>query len=88
MCEADSQGRGPGAARSSAWTWFDAVLRDQGTRPPVRLLSGRDLIDAGLTPGPRFRALLVDAERAQDDGVFDDVAGARDWLGRALDAAP
>ncbi|MCS6546658.1 HD domain-containing protein [Curtobacterium flaccumfaciens pv. flaccumfaciens] len=86
VCEADSQGRGPGASRSSAWSWFDVALRDQVARRPVRLLSGRDLVDAGLTPGPVFRELLVASAAAQDDGVFDDVVGARAWLRRAVDA--
>ncbi|WIA98632.1 HD domain-containing protein [Curtobacterium sp. MCBA15_012] len=53
----------------------DAVL---GRRTP--LLTGRDLLDAGLAPGPAFRAVLDAATAAQDDGVFDDVDGARRWL--------
>jgi poly(A) polymerase len=35
---------------------------------PVLLLTGRDLIDAGLRPGPRFKQLLSDIEDAQLDG--------------------
>ena len=32
---------------------------------PTPLLTGRDLIDAGLIPGPRFKQLLQDLEDAQ-----------------------
>jgi poly(A) polymerase len=35
---------------------------------PTLLLTGRDLIDAGLKPGPRFKALLSEIEDAQLEG--------------------
>ena len=36
---------------------------------PALLLTGRDLIDAGLKPGPRFKQLLADIEDAQLEGT-------------------
>ena len=36
---------------------------------PALLLTGRDLIDAGLKPGPRFKDLLRDIEDAQLEGT-------------------
>lgn len=80
VCEADSRGRGPASGPSSAWAWFAVMLRDAPTRRRGGLLSGRDLLDAGLPPGPRFREVLAAAADAEDDGVFTDVGGAREWL--------
>ena len=37
---------------------------------PALLLTGRDLIDAGLKPGPRFKQLLADIEDAQLEGTI------------------
>ncbi len=37
---------------------------------PALLLTGRDLIDAGLKPGPRFKQLLADIEDAQLEGAI------------------
>ena len=37
---------------------------------PTPLLTGRDLIDAGLKPGPRFKQLLQDIEDAQLEGTI------------------
>ncbi|WP_047492598.1 CCA tRNA nucleotidyltransferase [Terriglobus sp. TAA 43] len=37
---------------------------------PTLLLTGRDLIDAGLKPGPRFKQLLQDLEDAQLEGTI------------------
>ena len=86
VCEADTRGRGAASSASPAWPWFAVVSGDAvaGRREP--LLTGRDLVDAGLVPGPRFRALLAEAADAQDDGAFDDRAAARRWLDRRLAA--
>ncbi len=47
---------------------------------PAPLIRGRDLIDLGYAPGPRFRAFLDEAFDAQLEGAFDDPATARQWL--------
>ena len=39
-----------------------------GNRSPERLVRGRDLIEAGLAPGPRFGELLEAAFDAQLEG--------------------
>lgn len=47
---------------------------------PRPLLKGRHLIEAGLRPGPRFKAVLDAAFEVQLDGGFGDEAGALMWL--------
>ncbi len=84
VCEADAQGRGPAASRSPAWAWLAVMSGDQVAGRRARLVTGRDLVDAGLEPGPSFRALLAEAADAQDDGAFDDVSAARRWLAARL----
>jgi poly(A) polymerase len=37
---------------------------------PVRFITGRDLIELGLKPGPIFRTILEDAEMQQLDGTL------------------
>lgn len=83
VCEADSQGRGPASSASTAGAWL-AVVRAVAAADRVRLVTGRDLIASGLTPGPRFREVLDAAAAAQDDGLFEDAEGARAWLSEQL----
>ncbi|WP_415853621.1 hypothetical protein [Sinomonas sp. G460-2] len=53
-------------------------------KPRPALLRGQHLIAAGLTAGPRFAELIRESLSAQDDGEFDDEAGAAGWLERRL----
>ncbi len=46
--------------------------------PP--LLTGHDLIDLGLTPGPVFREILQEAEEARVSGEIRSREAAIDWL--------
>ena len=60
---------------------------------PAPLLTGRDLIDAGLRPGPRFKQLLSDIEDAQLEGTIttrnEAINLLRDLLARsAQETAP
>ncbi len=54
---------------------------------PALLLTGRDLIDAGLKPGPRFKQLLSDIEDAQLEGRIHTRDEAIDLLRKLLTAA-
>ena len=47
---------------------------------PPRLLSGRDLIDLGLQPGPRFKEILHAVEDAQLEGRLQTHADALSWV--------
>ncbi|USQ81981.1 HD domain-containing protein [Ornithinimicrobium faecis] len=80
---ADSAGRGSAAKDDPSQVWLEVADRlGEREAPRPRLLTGKHLIDAGMEPGPSFRDVLTDAERAQDDGEFDDEAGALAWLAR------
>ena len=46
-----------------------SVMGTEEIRPPL-LLTGGDLIQAGYTPGPRFREMLTMAEDAQLEGII------------------
>lgn len=78
VCTADKGGRGSGSVPPGTEAWMAHYESEKDTLAP--LLRGRDLVDAGLTPGPTFRSLLADALTAQDQGEFDDPAGALAWL--------
>lgn len=80
VCDADAGGRGAGASTSPAWVWLEVLRSAAVAESRARLVTGRDLIEAGMVPGPDFRALLDEAAGAQDDGRFEDVAGAVRWL--------
>lgn len=54
-------------------------LSQEEIRPPP-LLSGRDLIDMGYTPGPRFKEILAALQEEQLEGVISDREGAVKWL--------
>lgn len=78
---ADQKGRGNPDAPNSAQPWLDkAATLNVQERPAPGLLTGRHLIDAGMTPGPAFKPLLAAAVAAQDAGEFSDEAGALAWL--------
>lgn len=81
VCAADSKGRGNPSALSPARFWLE-VGRDLKVqeRPAKGLLNGDHLIASGMKPGPAFKPILAAALAAQDDGEFDDEAGARRWL--------
>jgi hypothetical protein len=59
----------------------EAALRAEGVAPEP-LLTGADLIAAGLEPGPRFGQLLEQAYDAQLEGELADAEQARQWLNR------
>lgn len=48
----------------------------------VPILTGKILQDPefGYKPGPKFKDILAAARKAQQDNVFSDEAGAREWL--------
>ena len=61
---------------------YEAVPDD--AHQPAPLLTGRDLIAAGLTPGPRFKQLLREVEDAQLEGEIKTHEEAITYLKRLL----
>ncbi len=58
-------------------------LKTQLAKPdlnPEPLLDGRDLIEAGVAPGPLFRDVLARLRRMQLDGDLSEREQALDWL--------
>ena len=48
-------------------------------RPP-RLVTGEDLKDLGIKPGPRFKEILLATEEAQLDGRLPDRESALEFV--------
>ena len=46
------------------------------------LVTGQDLIDRGLTPGPKFREILEEIKEKQAEGTLKDRQEALDYLGK------
>jgi poly(A) polymerase len=65
-------------------------LRELGREPqklrPPRLVTGHDLIQMGLAPGPAFREILSALEDAQLEGKARDRAEALEWIKHYLDS--
>jgi poly(A) polymerase len=61
----------------------DEIIRPLGRTPP--LISGRDLIDLGLTPGPLFKALLSELQEEQLEGKISSRPEALEWAKSRLD---
>ena len=46
------------------------------------LVTGQDLIDLGLKPGPKFREILEEIKERQAEGMLKDRQEALDYLGK------
>jgi len=78
---ADHAARGPASHSSPADAWLKlASDLHEVDRPRPGLLTGAHLIAAGMRPGPEFKPVLAAALEAQDNGEFDDEAGAAAWF--------
>jgi len=71
--------------------WAREVIRDyfrdfKAEMQQKPLLTGRDLLNLGLPPGPRIGKILREARLAQDDGIINDrnqaLAWARTYTGK------
>lgn len=82
VAAADDAGRPPFPSQREPLDWLssEAHRLDVQANAPRALLMGRDLIAAGMKPGPGFKALLDKAYEAQLEGAFTDHPGALDWL--------
>jgi len=63
----------------------DEIIRPwQGTPP---LVSGKDLIELGLTPGPLFKTVLSEIQEAQWEGKISSREEALEWIKMRLNPA-
>ena len=51
-------------------------------KPPPPILQGRHLLPLGVEPGRRMGAILDKAYEAQLEGIFGDLQGALEWVGK------
>lgn len=85
VVEADYSGRPPLPKGCPVDLWMDlAEELEVFNDAPFPLLMGRHLMDKGMKPGKEFGPVLKAAFEAQLDGVFDDEAGALEWMNRNL----
>ena len=83
LVEADKAGRGAGARHTRNYVpdWLDVAERiGNETAISKTLLRGPHLAEAGVPKGKLWAIIVAQSEEAQDDGVFNDEAGARNWL--------
>ncbi len=81
VVEAHHQGRASASSSGPAGAWVD-LARDISVldQPVSAVVTGRDLIAAGLPPGPAFKSILAAAIAAQDDGIIGDHESGIRWL--------
>ncbi len=85
LAKADFLGRGTKEARSGDfkagdWLQEKAASLNVLEKPLKPLLQGRDLINAGLTPSKKFKAILQKAYDKQLDGEIESLEDALKWL--------
>ena len=94
VARADCLGRRPGRFEPVAMEWFRERVRqlDVAVRPPEPILKGRDLLDMGLSSGPRIGSVLRAVYERQLDGLVTTIEEAREEARRILagsaDAGP
>ena len=65
----------------------DLCRKKLSLEPPVLdpepLLSGKDLMELGMTPGPQFKSILEQVRAMQLDGELSTPQQARQWVGES-----
>lgn len=81
VVEADNMGRAAASSPGPAAEWVrlarEMSVHERAVQP---VINGRDLITAGLQPGPGFGPILAAAIGAQDAGLITDRASGLRWL--------
>ncbi|NPA27460.1 MAG: HD domain-containing protein [Epsilonproteobacteria bacterium] len=84
LARADYFGRESRDKKSSfeAGDWFLKKAKELNVlnQPPKALILGRDLIELGLSPSPKFGSILKAAYNAQLEGEFGDKKGGIEWI--------
>jgi hypothetical protein len=74
---------GEGTTGSTAWCEAQCQLPPEQLNPPP-LLTGNDLQQFGLKPGPRFKEILHELRARQLDGLITEREKAIEWLNKQL----
>jgi tRNA nucleotidyltransferase (CCA-adding enzyme) len=83
LVEADKAGRGEGArhTRNYLTDWLEIADRLGNEKAISKtLLKGHHLAEAGIQNRKLWAIIVNQSEEAQDDGAFEDEAGAQAWL--------
>ena len=82
VMDADNLGRGGERKEATGRVEIVELSKeaDVQNKPLKYILMGRHLIDLGLSPSPKFREILQKSYEAQENGEFNDIDGARQWL--------
>ncbi|GAA4034695.1 hypothetical protein GCM10023063_18570 [Arthrobacter methylotrophus] len=83
LVEADKAGRGEGARKGVDHLpdWLSIAERLGNEKAiSTTLLKGPHLAEAGIPQGKLWGIIVTQSQEAQDDGVFDDEAGVKEWL--------
>jgi tRNA nucleotidyltransferase (CCA-adding enzyme) len=82
LVEADKGGRGLGPdGGAKVAQWLSAAERLDAENPrTATLLKGHHLATSGVPRGPLWAQIVKLSQDAQDNGAFDDEAGATKWL--------
>jgi tRNA nucleotidyltransferase (CCA-adding enzyme) len=84
VMRADSNGRPPLASPETHVRIDELVAKAHALAladaAPKPIVLGRHLVELGLKPGPRFKAIIEAAFEAQLDGAFADETGGVAWL--------
>jgi tRNA nucleotidyltransferase (CCA-adding enzyme) len=78
VTSADKGGRGTGSTTPDTKAWTDLYVEEKSSMKP--LLRGEHLMAAGMKPSPEFAPIIAASLEAQDEGLFDDEAGAKEWF--------
>jgi tRNA nucleotidyltransferase (CCA-adding enzyme) len=80
VARADCLGRRPGRFEPIAMEWFREKIRalEVELKAPDPLLRGRDLLDLGLSPGPKMGRILKEVYERQLDGAVKTLEEARE----------
>ncbi|MFQ5345240.1 MAG: CCA tRNA nucleotidyltransferase [Mariprofundus sp.] len=85
LVEADASGRSPAPPSRPALKWLQQAAELNHHRSgPQAIVTGKILLQLGVSPGPDMGALIKKAYSAQLEGAFDDVPSALLWLQQSI----
>jgi len=85
LVEADASGRSPAPPSRPALEWLrHATKLNHHRSGPQAIVTGKMLLELGLSPGPEMGKIIKKAYVAQLEGVFGDEPSALVWLRQSI----